>query len=116
MFPSGIIDFFQIKQDCNNVLPISKFFTNPSLQSNELICSAPLFPKTTLQITYYIIGFKVIYKSTINHSLHCLTQATCKSNGAIAVGIGIFFIRFWTRYDNSLLPLSRKFSAYPNIV
>src|SRR2546425_12542983 len=57
IFPCGIIGFLQIEQYCNNVLSISKSFSNPSLQSNKLIGGTPLFSKTTLHVTYDIIGF-----------------------------------------------------------
>ena len=48
VFPRGVVSFFQIKENGKNVLFFGKYITNVAIKSNQMICSATVFPKTAL--------------------------------------------------------------------
>ena len=48
VFPCGVVSFFQIKENGKNVFFFGKSITNITIKSNQMICSATVFPKTAL--------------------------------------------------------------------
>ena len=48
VFPRGVVSLFQIKENGKNVFFFGKSITNATIKSNEMICSATVFPKTAL--------------------------------------------------------------------
>ena len=49
-------------------------------KSNKMINHAMSGSEATLHISEQIMGFKVIGKSTVDHSIHGFTDATCECN------------------------------------
>ena len=47
VFPHGVVSFFQIK-DGNNVFFFGKSITIVTIETNQMICSATVFPKNAL--------------------------------------------------------------------
>ena len=47
VFPRGVVSFFQIK-DGNNVFFFGKSITIVTIETNQMICSATVFPKNAL--------------------------------------------------------------------
>ena len=48
VFPRGVVSFFQIEENSQNVFFFGKSITNVTIESNEMIGSATVFPKTAL--------------------------------------------------------------------
>ena len=63
-----------------------------------------------------IVGFKVPDESTVDHSFHCFTDATCQRNRAIIGRICQILTRLWNRNDNCLPPVRRKVTRYPDFI
>ena len=58
-------------------------FTAKRFKSNKMINRATLGSGATLHISEQFVGFKIPDKSTVDHSFHGFTDATCQSNRAI---------------------------------
>ena len=43
VFPRGVVNFFQIKEDGKNVFFFGKSITNVTIKSNQMICSTMFF-------------------------------------------------------------------------
>ena len=48
VFPSGVVSFIQTKENGNSMLFFGKTITNVNIKTNQMICSAMVFPKTAL--------------------------------------------------------------------
>ena len=46
VFPRGVVSFFQIKENGKNEFFLGESITNVTIKSNQMICSATVFPKT----------------------------------------------------------------------
>ena len=58
-------------------------FPAKQFKSNKMINRATSGSEATLHISEQIVGFKVPDKSTVNHSFHGFTDATCQCNRTI---------------------------------
>ena len=48
VFSRGVVSFFQIKENGKNVFFFGKSITNVTIKTNQMICSATVFPTTAL--------------------------------------------------------------------
>ena len=83
-------------------LPAKRF------KSNKIINRATSGFEATLHISEQFVGFKIPDKSTVDHSFHVFTDATCQSNRAIIGRISWILTRLWNRNYNSFPPIRRK--------
>ena len=48
VFPCGVVSFIKVKEDCNNMFFLGNRMRNVNIKTNQMICSAMVFPKTAL--------------------------------------------------------------------
>ena len=93
--PCGIISFLQIKEHRNQVLIMDESFPAKRFKSNKMINSATSGSEPILHVSKQVMGLEIPDKSTIDHSFHGFTDATCHSNRAIIGGISWILTRLW---------------------
>ena len=70
----------------------------------------------TLHISEQFVGFEIPDKSTVDHSFHGFTDATCQRNRTIIDRICWMLTRLWNRNHNFFPPIRRKITRYPDFV
>ena len=70
----------------------------------------------TLHISEQVVGFEIPDKSTVDHSLHGFTDATCQRYTTIIRRIRGILTRLWNRYHNCFPPVRRKVTRYPDFI
>ena len=55
-----------------------------------------------------VVGLEIPNESTIDHTFHRFTEATCQSNRAVTSKISWILTRLWSRKYNSFLSIRRK--------
>ena len=83
-------------------------FPAKRFKSNKMINRATLGSEATLHISEQFVRFKIPDKSTVDHSFHGFTDATCQSNRAIIGRIRGILTRLWNRNHNCFPPIRRK--------
>ena len=83
-------------------------FPAKRFKSNKMINSTTSGSEPTLHVSKQVMGLEIPDKSTIDHSLHGFTDATCQSNRAIISRICWILTRIWNRNYNSFPPIRRK--------
>ena len=72
-------------------------FPAKRFKSNKMINRATLGSEATLHISEHFVVFNIPDKSTVDHSFHGFTDATCQSNRAIIDRIRGILTRLWNR-------------------
>ena len=90
--------------------PVKRF------KSNKMINRATLGSEPTLHVSKQVMGLEIPDKSTIDHSFHGFTDATCQSNRAIISRICGILTRLWNRNYNSFPPIRRKVPRDPDFI
>ena len=83
-------------------------FPAKRFKSNKMINRTTCGCEATLHISEQFVGFNIPDKSTVDHSLHGFTDATCQSNRAIIGRILGILTRIWNRNHNCVPPIRRK--------
>ena len=91
-------------------------FPAKRFKHNKIINRARSGSETTLHINEQIVGFKLPDKSTVDHSFHGFTDATCQSNRAIIGRIRGILTRLWNRNYDSFPPVRRKVTRDPDFI
>ena len=91
-------------------------FPAKRFKSNKMINRATSGSETTLHISDQFVGFKIPDKSTVNHSFHGFTDATCQCNRTIICKIRGILTRLWNRNYDSFPPIRRKFTRDPDFI
>ena len=91
-------------------------FPAKRFKSNKMINRATLRSEATLHISETFVGFKIPDKSTVDHSFHGFTDATCQSNRAIIGRIRGILTRLWNRNYVTFPPIRRKVTRDPDFI
>ena len=72
-----------------------KTVSNERLKSYQMIhrCSSPA--ASVLYAGQQVVRFQIILQSSIDYSLHCIGQTTCKRNRPIVVCLAMVLAGFW---------------------
>ena len=97
ILPCSIISFVQIKQHRNYVLIMDESFPAKHFKSYKVINRATSGSEPTLHVSKQVVGLEIPDKSTVDHSFHGFTDATCQSNRAIISRIRGILTRLWNR-------------------
>ena len=63
-----------------------------------------------------VVGFQVMYKSTIDHSFHCFAEATCERDGTIVGGDGAILASFRNSNGIGMMPRWWKRIMQPDVI
>ena len=74
-----------------------KTLTDISLQSDQMVCGAFAFLKTTLIFSYYVIVLQKPCETMIDHALHDFAKTTCQCYWPVIIRIRLIFSRFRDR-------------------
>ena len=91
-------------------------FSAKLFKSNKMINSAMSGSEQTLHISEQFVGFKIPDKSTVAHSFHAFTDATCQRNMMIIGRIRGILTRLWNRNYDSFPPIRRKITSNPDFI
>ena len=91
-------------------------FPAKRFKPNKMINRATSGSEGTLHICEQFVGFKIPDKSTVDHSFHGFTDATCQSNRAIIGRIRGILTRLWNRNYDSFPPIRRKVTRDPDFI
>ena len=83
-------------------------FPAKRFKSNKMINRATSGSKPTLHISDQFVGFKIPEESTVNHSSHGFTDATCQRNRTIIGRFRGILTRLWNRNYDSFPSIRRK--------
>ena len=83
-------------------------FPAKRFKSNKMINRATSGSEATLHTSEQFVKFKIPDKSTVDHSFHGFTDATCQSNRTIIGRIRGILTRLWNRNYDSFPPIRRK--------
>ena len=81
-----------------------------------MITRATSGTEPTLHIGEQCVGFKIPDKSTVDHSFHGFTDATCQRNRTIIGRIRGILTRLWNRNYDSFPPIRRRVTRNPDII
>ena len=91
-------------------------FPAKQFKSNKMINRATSGSEATLYVSEQFVRFKIPDKSTVDHSFHGFTDATCQHNKTIIDSICWILTRLWNRNDNCFPPIRRKVTRYPDFI
>ena len=74
----------------------------------KMINRATSGSETTFHISEQFVGFKILDKSTVDHSFHGFTDATCQCSMMIIGRIRGILTRLWNRNHNCFPLIRRK--------
>ena len=112
ILPCSVISFHQIKEHRNHVLIVDESFPAKRFKSNKMINRATSGSEPTLHISDQFVGFKISYKSTVSHSFHGFTDATCQCNRTLKDRFSGILTWLWNRNYDSFPPISLLFSFF----